>query len=46
MSILRDRMQNDPNQYIRLRSATVLERLASMEAGAADAPPAAGQPHP
>ena len=29
-------MQNDSNHYIRLRSATALERLASMETGASD----------
>ena len=29
--VLRDRMQNDPNPYIRLRSATALERLVSLE---------------
>jgi len=36
LDVLRDRMQNDPNHYIRLRSANVLERLASMETGAAE----------
>ena len=32
MNILRDRMQNDPNHYVRQQSATVLERLASLGA--------------
>jgi hypothetical protein len=35
--VLRDRMQNDPNHYIRQRSATALARLASLESGPADA---------
>ncbi len=40
--VLRDRMQNDPNHYIRQRSATALARLASLESGPADA----GRIHP
>lgn len=31
MAILRDRMQNDPNSYVRLHSASVLSQLASFE---------------
>jgi len=45
LGVLRDRMQNDPNHYIRLRSATVLERLASQEIGATGTPtPSRPQP--
>jgi hypothetical protein len=44
MGILRDRMQNDPNQYIRSQSATALERLASFETDAARPP--RFTPHP
>jgi HEAT repeat protein len=32
LEILRDREQNDPNNYVRMRSADVLGRLASFEA--------------
>ncbi len=31
LGILRDRMQNDPNSYVRQRSAAVLSQLASFE---------------
>jgi HEAT repeats len=31
VAILRDRMHNDPNRYIRLRSASVLSQLTSLE---------------
>jgi hypothetical protein len=31
MDILRDRMRNDPNSYVRLHSASVLSQLASFE---------------
>jgi hypothetical protein len=44
--VLRDRMQNDPNQYIRMRSAAALERLAAMEAGSASSVQDAGHSHP
>jgi hypothetical protein len=33
MTILRDRMRNDPNSYVRLRSASVLSQLTSLEEG-------------
>jgi hypothetical protein len=42
LSILRDRMQNDSNSYIRSRSADALGQLTSME----DGPEAAGGRHP
>jgi HEAT repeat protein len=32
LEILRDREQNDPNNYVRMRSAAVLGRLASFQA--------------
>jgi hypothetical protein len=42
VSILRDRMRNDSNSYIRSRSADVLGRLASLDEDA----PSAGGRHP
>ncbi len=33
LEILRDRERNDPNNYVRLRSAAVLGRLASLQTG-------------
>jgi HEAT repeats len=42
VSVLRDRMRNDSNSYIRSRSADVLGRLASMEEDA----PSSGGRHP
>ncbi len=44
--VLRDRMQNDPNQYIRMRSAAALERLAAMESGSASSLQDARHSHP
>lgn len=53
LDVLRDRMQNDPNPYIRMRSAAALERLASMESrsandesGTANDSQTAGHAHP
>ncbi len=46
LDVLRDRMQNDPNHYIRQRSATVLARLASLDSGAAGQPESIGHVHP
>jgi HEAT repeats/Putative zinc-finger len=45
-SILRDRMQNDPNSYVRLRSAVALGLLASDQTGSAAVPTFAASPHP
>jgi hypothetical protein len=39
LEILRDREQNDPNNYVRMRSADVLGRLASFEAETGSARP-------
>jgi hypothetical protein len=38
LDILRDRERNDPNSYVRLRSAAALSRLASLDSN--------GEPHP
>jgi HEAT repeat protein len=42
VSILRDRMRNDSNSYIRSRSADALGRLASLDEDA----PSSGGRHP
>jgi hypothetical protein len=42
LGILRDRMQNDPNNYVRMRSANVLSQLTSLDDDSA--PPPAGSP--
>ena len=46
LGVLRDRMQNDPNHYIRQRSATVLARLASLDGGATERAESVGHLHP
>jgi hypothetical protein len=46
VGVLRDRMENDPNHYIRQRSATVLARLASLDSGATGQPESIGRIHP
>ncbi len=33
LNVLRDRMQHDPNQYVRQRSAAALGQLASFDSG-------------
>jgi hypothetical protein len=46
MGVLRDRMENDPNHYIRQRSATVLAHLASLDSSATEQPASIGHVHP